>query len=112
MRLGSDGETLIFVECQAEEVVVHPTRLRIDIHKLNHGPAYNPLLKAVAAQVQHRLNLAGPGETPRIGLRFLVHPDGRRTVQFAVAALESLGVPMKQQLLQPWDDVAKIVTEY
>src|SRR5262249_21239215 len=97
MRLGGDRGTLIFIPAPARGGRAHPTRRRIDIHKLNHGRAYNPLLQAVASQVRHRLNLAGPGETPRIALRFLVHPDGRRTVQFAVAALESLGLPMKQQ---------------
>jgi hypothetical protein len=111
-QLGGDEEALIFVECQAQVVIVHPGRRRVPIDALNHSPAYNQLRQAVQKQIQRRQALSGRGEAARVHLRFLIHRDGERTFHLAYPALEGLLVPKTRYSLQPEDDVSRIVSEY
>jgi hypothetical protein len=111
-RLNGDGESFVFVECRRDVVVVYPGHRRVAIDALNHSPTYNPLFQTIRQQVERRQAQAGPGETARVHIRFLIHRDGERTFHLAYPVLEGLAVPKTRYSLQPEDDVSRIVTQY
>jgi hypothetical protein len=110
-RVGG-GESVVFVECKNDVVIIHPTRKRVAVESLNHSPPYNPLVLAVRQQAQRRQAQAQPGDVVKVQVRFLVHRDGERTFHLAYPALEVLKLPMTRYSLQNWDDVGRLVTEY
>jgi hypothetical protein len=111
-RIGGEGESIVFIECKSDVVIVHPTRKQIAVESLNHSPAYNPLVQAVRQQMQRRQALAKTGDPIKVQVRFLVHRDGERTLHLAYPALEVLKLSMTRYSLQSWDDVNRLVTEY
>jgi hypothetical protein len=109
VRLGTDGRSIIFVECKHGEVTIYPGRETIPVEKLNRSLAYNPLFKAVQQQAQSRQRMI-PGVT--VEVRFLVHRDAEETFHLAYPRLEGLKLQTFRYTLQPWDDLSRIVAEY
>ncbi len=112
-RLGINDDYVIFIECQADYVVIYPSRRRVPVEKLNHNQAYNPLYQTVQDMIKRRLSTLRPGENPpRIQVRFLVHSDGDRTLHYAYPVLDGVQAEKVRYILQPEDDVARIISAY
>jgi hypothetical protein len=112
-RVGSEGEYIIFIECRAEYAVVYPSQRRVAIDALNHSRFHNPLYKTVEQMITRRISTLQSGEKePRIQIRFLVHPDGDRTMHLAYPVLEVLPGEKIRYNLQPEDDVARLISAY
>jgi hypothetical protein len=112
-RVLGDGDYTVFIECHSEYVVIYPSRRRVSIDALSHSRFHNSLYKAVEQMIARRLSTLRPGEKePRIQVRFLVHPDGDRSLHLAYPVLETLPGEKVRYNLQPEDDVARIISAY
>jgi hypothetical protein len=112
-RVLGDGDYVVFIECRSEFLVLYPSRKRVSIDALSHSRFHNPLYKAVEQMIARRLSTLRPGEKePHIQVRFLVHPDGDRTLHLAYPVLEGLPGEKVRYNLQPEDDVARIISAY
>jgi hypothetical protein len=106
--LRGDRDWVIFVECRADGVVLHPSERSFALTQLA-GPA-NPLLECLQEMIARRQALVRPGDLPyRPHVRFLVRPEYLRTYHAVFPALEALPVPKSRQNLLPEDDVDDIV---
>jgi hypothetical protein len=109
--LGGEGTHVIFVECQADRIVIYPSRRVVGIDSLNHTPAYNPLFKDVQEMIARRTSNLAPGERrPHLQVRFLVHPDGEQAMHLAYPVLDALPVEKVRVSLQPEDKVERMVS--
>ncbi len=112
-RLHTDEDTMIYVECRADVVVVYPVRRQIGSESLNHTPLHNPLTQTVNQFIARRQAQARQGGSPaRFHIRFLVHPDGERTLHQATHSLETVSVPKSRYTLMPDDDVQRLIAGY
>jgi hypothetical protein len=103
VRLESN-EITVFVECYPDSVVVYPS-------KKVFGPAG---VRGGQLMTQVKQGLSRPllgGGTPKLQVRFLIRPGGERMLHPSLEALRPLGVTMSQYIVQPEDDVQKIVTQ-
>src|SRR5262249_57881332 len=62
--LHGDRALILYVECQPDGVVLHPSRQRFAAESLNHSPAHNPLYKAVRQQIARRQPTVPPRAEP------------------------------------------------
>jgi hypothetical protein len=99
--------SILFIECRADAVLVHPLNLRIALADLGTEAA-SPLTQAVQQHLARHQNLR-PGEPDRVEVRFLVRPDGLRTYHQAYPLLGRLQVTQKRQNLDPADDIRAIM---
>jgi anti-sigma factor ChrR (cupin superfamily) len=106
VRTVGNRDWIIEVECAANAVIVHPTRLRLSLSTVKETRgADNALLQAVKQMIDRRQASVRPGEPPyRPQLRFLVRPDGLRTFHLAYPLLEPLRLPMRRQDIDSWED--------
>ena len=105
-RVGGAEETIVFVECLSDGVVVHPSGKSMSIDSLNHSPSHNALYQAVAAKLaKHK------GDPKRRTVRFLIHRDGERTFHLAYPLFNGLDVTKTRYSLQSDDDVSRIVAD-
>jgi hypothetical protein len=107
VRLTGGRDWIIQVECTADAVIVHPTRLRVPVTALKGSRGTdNPLRQAVQQMIDRRQASIRPGEpTYRPQVRFLVRPDGLRTFHQVYPMLEPLRLPMTRQDLAPGEEV-------
>jgi len=100
--------SILFVECRADAVILYPLGLRLAVADLGTSAANSPLTRAVQQHLARR-QAARPGELDRIEVRFLVHQDALRTYHWAYPLLAGLPVAQKRQNLDPEDDVRAIM---
>jgi hypothetical protein len=104
---------VIFVECQADQVIIYPSRRRVPLEALSHTPNYNVLFKTIEQMVARRLSTLLPGETPpHVQVRFLVHRDAERTLHLAYPGLAAMPVEKVQYILRPGEDVERLIRAY
>lgn len=112
-RISGADETMIFVECRPDIVVVYPSRQQIGIDSLNHTPPHNPLTKAVNQIITQQQARVRAGLAPaRFHLRFLVHPGAELSYHRAYPALETVPVPKSRYALMGDDSVPRIIAGY
>jgi hypothetical protein len=112
-RVSGGDDTVIYVECRPDTVVVYPARKQIGIDSLNHTAPHNPLTQTVNQIIARQKALVRPGMPPaRFHVRFLVHPGGELTYHRAYPALETVPVPKTRYNLMADDSVARIVAGY
>jgi hypothetical protein len=103
----------IFIECQADGVVLYPGGLSIAMAKLAAPGKIGdqPLLTAVQQMIGRRqaITSQAAGDEPigRPHLHFLVRPDGLRSYYQAYPQLEGLQLPMTRDNLDPDDDITR-----
>ena len=103
-RVGGADETIVFVECLSDGVVVHPSGKSFSIDSLNHSPSHNAMYNAVAGRLAKH-----SGDPKQRAIRFLIHRDGERTYHLAYPVFNRLNVEQKRIDLHPGDDVSRIV---
>lgn len=113
-QVSGNGELVIFVECRADVVVVHPTRTSVTTEHLTHTQAHNKLYQTVRQIISRRQALAREANAPAVPVqvRFLIHRDAERTFHRAYPVLDGLQVPKTQYNLMPDDDVARLIASY
>lgn len=99
LRVGSNRDWIILVECTADAVLLPGTGQRFDLAQLQRRAGNdNPLLQAVRTVIARRQATVRPTEPEwKPQLRFLVHADGLRSYYAAFPALEPLRLPMTKQ---------------
>jgi hypothetical protein len=99
MRVASNRDWTILVECTAEAVILPGTGQRFELAQLQlRAGNDNPLLQAVRTVIARRQATVRANESEwKPQLRFLVHADGLRSYYAAFPALESLRLPMTKQ---------------
>src|SRR5207245_2491522 len=79
-KLGGSDETVIYVECRTDVVIVYPARKQIALDSLGHTAPHNPLTQTVNQIIARQQALAKAGGSPaRFLIRFLVHPNSELT---------------------------------
>jgi hypothetical protein len=99
--------SILFVECRADGVILHPAGTRIAAADLGTN-ASSPLTRAVQQYLARRQAIR-PGEPERVEVRFLVRGDALRTYHRAYPLLAGLPVVQKRQNLDPADDIRAIM---
>ncbi|MBL8794082.1 MAG: hypothetical protein JNM56_09255 [Planctomycetia bacterium] len=98
LRVASNRDWVIVVECTADAVKLPGAGQRFALADLQRAGSNNPLLQAVRATIARRQATVRPTEPEwKPQLRFLVHADGLRSYYVAFPALEPLGLPMTKQ---------------
>jgi hypothetical protein len=111
-QISGDRDWVIFVECQANGVVLYPSRQLILVSGITPDPNTNQLLGMLQLMIARRQAQVRPGELPyRPQVRFLVRPEFERTFHKVYPTLDNLGAPVFRQTLIPEDDVLRIVAE-
>jgi len=106
-RISPPREWLLFVECKADGVVVHPRKEAFALAKVE--AANNPL-RAFVTEALTRQPEPTAGKPPsRLRVRFVVHPDGGRSFHAAYPALLGLPIDMDRVALEPGDDVRAVL---
>lgn len=100
------NEVVVYIECFADRVVVHPSRSTISLETLASAGSFNPLWHKVDAALSRR---PAGAANPRKFIRFLVHEGGVPTFHRAVSALERLPAEKSQQAINSGDDVRAII---
>jgi hypothetical protein len=105
--LGGNRDFVIPVECRLDKVIVYPQRISIPTESLAAGQDGVVRLREMIQQmITRRQKAVRPGEQPyRPQVRFLVRPDGLRTLYLAYPALDPLGVPLTRQNLDAGEEV-------
>jgi hypothetical protein len=95
------------VECTGDALVLYPGGKRFTAHAVATEPeTARALQDAVRGMIAHRQAMARPGEPPyRPQIRFLVRPDGLRTLYLAYPVLEPVQVPMTRQNLEADEEI-------
>jgi hypothetical protein len=99
----NNRDWVIPIECRANAVVVLPAGQAIVSSTLAPGASDSNLLRdLVGGMIARRQATVRPGEPPyRPLIRFRVRPDGLRSYYLAYPALETLGVPMSRESIDP-----------
>ena len=103
-RVGGSDETVVFLECLSDGVVVHPSGKSFSIDSLNHSPSHNAMYQTVAAKLAKHT-----GDPKRRTIRFLIHRDGEKTFHLAYPVFNGLSVDKSSYNLQADDEVSRIV---
>jgi hypothetical protein len=100
------GARPIFLECQADAVVLLPARREVPVSALTRNPASDPLVQAVRLALE-RQRAAQPAEDPpfRPQVVFLVRPDGVRTYHLVYPLLATLPAAQRRRNLRADEDV-------
>jgi hypothetical protein len=105
--LGGDRDYIILLECRANAVVLHPFGNSFSAESLapDNGGAVL-LQEAIRRLIARRQATVRPGEQPyRPQVRFLVRPDGLRSLYRAYPVLEGLHVPLTRQNLEADEEI-------
>jgi hypothetical protein len=102
-RLTGNRDWNIVLECTADGLILRPSGQKFSNAVLAaYAKSDNALAQAIRQIIARRQASVRPGEPPyRPFLRFQIHPDGLRTFYLAYPVLESVGVPMTRQNLDP-----------
>jgi hypothetical protein len=98
-RILGNRDWLIYIECDADGVVVKQGNQRFTLQALSAtGGGEHPLVQSVRQMIARRQATIRAGEPPyRPMLRFQVRPDGLRAYYLAYPLLEALQVPMARE---------------
>ena len=109
MRLVSNRDLIIPIECDADSVIVPAGGShRILLADLQHKDGAADLRSAVTDIINRRQSTVRANEVPyRPQVRFLVRPDGLKTYYSAFPALEPLQVPMTRSSLPQAGDTER-----
>ena len=107
MILGGDRDYIILLECRANAVVLHPFGNSFSAESLAADNGGGVLLQeAIRRLITRRQATVRPGEQPyRPQVRFLVRPDGLRSLYRAYPVLEGLHVPLTRQNLETDEEI-------
>jgi hypothetical protein len=107
--LGGDRDYIILLECRRDAVVLHPFGNSFSTESLTEKNGGATLLQeAIGRLIARRQATVRPGEQPyRPQVRFLVRPDGLRSLHRAYPALESLQIPLTRQNLDADEEVSQ-----
>ncbi|MHB8736528.1 MAG: hypothetical protein ACYC6M_14595, partial [Terriglobales bacterium] len=84
----------IYVECQADAVVLYPSEKRFTLAQAASDASVNPLVAAIQQMIARRQSGRRPGDPPFYPqIRLLVRPENVRTFLTVYPALEALPVP-------------------
>jgi hypothetical protein len=110
VRLNGDKDWVLYVECRADGVVLHPSRRSFTASTLATAQGRADLTRAAQNLLERRQNAANQvGEKNfKAQIRFLVWPDGQRTYHAVYPALDGLPAPKTMQILNPEDDVDRM----
>jgi hypothetical protein len=101
----------IYVECRAEDVVLHPEGDVFPLAQAARNGEDNPLRAAIQRMIDRRQAMRRPDEPPyHPKLCLLVRPQFLRAFLMVYPALEALPVPKSRRNLDSDDDVSAIVT--
>jgi hypothetical protein len=99
--INANRDWFISIECTADAATILATKQRFPIEQLTAG-ASSPLVQAVARMIEKKQATVRPGQPPyRPIVKLLVWPNAMRTYYRAYPALETLGVPMRRENLDP-----------
>jgi hypothetical protein len=106
--LGGDRDYIILLECRSDAVILHPFGNSFSAESLAQNNGGGQLLQeAIGRLIARRQATVRPGEQPyRPQVRFLVRPDGLRSLHRAYPVLEGLHIPLTRQNLEADDEVA------
>jgi hypothetical protein len=103
-RLTGGRDWIIPIECSAKAVVLYPLKLQFPTDKLSQEG--DRLRQQVQQMISRRQASVRPGEPPyRPQIRLLVRPDASGTYYRAYPLLESLGVIMTRQNIDPNEEI-------
>jgi len=102
-RLLGNRDWPIFVECQADVIVVRALALRLPLASLESSdPESWQFIERLQKLITDRQATVLPGEPPyRPLIRFQVYPEGLRTYYLAYPRLEALRLPMTRENVVP-----------
>jgi hypothetical protein len=105
--LSGNRDYVILVECRGTAAVIYPQKIWIAADSLTAGQAGAAQLRETIQQmIARRQASVRKGEQPyRPQVRFLVRPDGLRTMYLAYPAVDQLRVPLTRQNLDANDEV-------
>jgi hypothetical protein len=105
--LGGDRDYIIMLECRADAVVLYPHGNLFSAETLapkNGGGVV--LQEAISRMIARKQATVRPGEQPfRPQVRFMVRPDGLKSMHRVYPVLEELHIPLTRQNLDPDEDV-------
>jgi hypothetical protein len=105
--LGGDRDYIIMLECRANSVVLFPYGNSFSAESLavkNGGGVV--LQEAIKRMIARKQASVRPGEQPyRPQVRFMLRPDGLRSMHRAYPLLEELHIPLTRQNLDADEDV-------
>lgn len=112
VRLAGDRQWILYVECRADGVVLHPSLRSFSAASLAQPQGLADLTRAAQMLLDRRQNTANQlgDKAFKMQIRFLVWPDGERTFHSVYPALDGLPAPKTWQMLRPDDDVDRITT--
>jgi hypothetical protein len=95
------------VECTADALVLYPGGRRFAAQAVASEPdTARALQDAVRGMIARRQAMVRPGEPPyRPQIRFMVRPDGLRTLYLAYPVIEPVQVPMTRQNLDADEEI-------
>ncbi|HZY84365.1 MAG TPA: hypothetical protein VFE78_06015, partial [Gemmataceae bacterium] len=100
------GTRPIFLECQADAVVLLPARREFPVSALTREPAGGPLVQAVRLALERQRAARLPDDPPlRPQIVFLVRPDGVRTYHLTYPLLGTLPAAQMRRNLHADEDV-------
>jgi hypothetical protein len=105
----NNRDWVIPIECRGDAVIILPAGQQIATAALRStAGGSNPLLELIQTMIARRQATVRPGEPPyRPMIRFRVRPDGLRSYYLAYPALESLGVPMSRETIDPDEEARR-----
>jgi hypothetical protein len=105
--LGGDRDYIIMLECRASSVVLYPYGNSFSAESLAAKNGGGVLLQeAIKRMIARKQASVRPGEQPyRPQVRFMVRPDGLRSMHRAYPLLEELHIPLTRQNLDADEDV-------
>jgi hypothetical protein len=112
VRLAGEKQWILFVECRADGVVLHPSRRSFTAANLAQPQGLADLTRAAQMLLDRRQSTAAQtGETTlKVHVRFLVWPEGERLYHTVYPALDALPAPKSWQMLRPDDDVDRMTS--
>jgi hypothetical protein len=105
--LGGNRDYIILVECKADAVVLYPFGTSFSADSLAPGNGGGQFLQeAINRLIARRQATVRPGEQPyRPQVRFLVRPDGLRSMHRVYPVLEALHIPLTRQNLDVDEEI-------
>ncbi len=109
-RLDGSRDFILFIECNAQGIVVHPEKQKFAGHELETEGGAKRLLNLMRQQVERKTKKTLAGDPPPKGqIRFLVRPEGLRWYHASFPIIEELQIKTTRQTLEPEDIVRDII---
>lgn len=109
-RLDGSRDFILFIECNAQGIIVYPDKQRFPGHILETEEGAKRLLNLMRQQVERRTKKTPAGDpAPKGQIRFLVHPEGLRWYHASFPIIEELQIKTTRQSLIPEDSVREII---